>query len=307
MSDEPNNKRRKMSGSKKNKFFGAKKANILEPGIKGFLATCNFREKDCVRECYNLLNEYNDENGESAEKSDAIVAPPKEIKAEAATNSDEDEDISTQLENEIKTMKTKRDKTQFQQVETKTPNCIFIKTTIESPLKLGEKIIRDIFDTKQRKTRILLRFIPIDAVCRADLTDITNAAGKLFDKYFLNVPPKTFAIVVNKRYNNSIDRMKVIKELADIVVFKNIQHKVDLKNAELTVVVEVIRGLCCLAVLPDYIKLKKFNLAELVGPVEKKDDNKMDETTDEKQQEANGSDVVVKVETEANNDHKISK
>lgn len=32
----------------------------LEPGMKGFLCTCNFREKDCVRDVYKLLNEFSD-------------------------------------------------------------------------------------------------------------------------------------------------------------------------------------------------------------------------------------------------------
>lgn len=302
MSDEPSNKRRKMSGFKKNKFFGARKLNILEPGIKGFLATCNFREKECVRECYNLLNEYVEGSSEKPEEKAEAIANDEE--------EEEEEDISTQLENEIKTMKTKRDKTQFQQVETKTPNCIFIKTTVESPVELGEKIMRDIFETKKRKTRILLRFIPVETVCRADLNDITNAAGKLFDKYFLNVPPKTFAIVVNKRYNNSIDRMNVIKELADIVTFKNIQHKVDLKNAELTVIVEVIKGLCCLAVLPDYFQLKKFNLAELVGQTEKKDGNKKEESEGANEEAAADAKTETNSPTdkvEDGNDHNISK
>lgn len=35
--------------------------NYLAPGMKGFLCTCNFREKDCVKESYNILNEYADE------------------------------------------------------------------------------------------------------------------------------------------------------------------------------------------------------------------------------------------------------
>lgn len=32
----------------------------FEPGMKGFLCTCNFREKDCIRDVYKLLNEYSD-------------------------------------------------------------------------------------------------------------------------------------------------------------------------------------------------------------------------------------------------------
>jgi len=35
--------------------------HYLEPGMKGFLITCNNREKEAVREAYNILNEYADE------------------------------------------------------------------------------------------------------------------------------------------------------------------------------------------------------------------------------------------------------
>lgn len=262
MSGESNSKRRKMSGYQKNKSYrNHKPAKFLETGIKGFLATCNFREKDCVRECYNLLNEY----ANADEKTESDASQPPKVGDASEGDDVEEEDISTQLENEIKTMNasSKVDVKRFQQVETKTPNCVFIKTTLPDPIDLGVKIVRDIAATKKQKTRLLLRFIPVEVVCKASIEDIKNAAGKLFDKYFLNVEPKTFSIVVNKRYNNSVERMAIIRELADIVAFKNVQHKVDLKNAELSVVVEIIKGLCCLTVLPDYNELKKFNVLEL--------------------------------------------
>ena len=55
-----------MEGKKKRKNYFSNQGNdgkkrkrlMLECGMKGFLCTCNFREKDCVREAYNLLNEY---------------------------------------------------------------------------------------------------------------------------------------------------------------------------------------------------------------------------------------------------------
>lgn len=50
--------------------YKPKRSNYLEAGLKGFLCTCNFREKECVRESYNLLNEYADRfcDGESTEQ-----------------------------------------------------------------------------------------------------------------------------------------------------------------------------------------------------------------------------------------------
>lgn len=34
--------------------------HVLRSGLKGFLCTCNFHERDCVREAYNLLNQFAD-------------------------------------------------------------------------------------------------------------------------------------------------------------------------------------------------------------------------------------------------------
>lgn len=43
------------NNKKKHKQFN------LEPGMKGFLCTCNFSEKECVRDAYKILNEFADE------------------------------------------------------------------------------------------------------------------------------------------------------------------------------------------------------------------------------------------------------
>ena len=57
-----------MEEKKKRKNYFSSKTNpnkkrknfVLECGMKGFLCTTNFREKECVREAYNLLNEYSE-------------------------------------------------------------------------------------------------------------------------------------------------------------------------------------------------------------------------------------------------------
>lgn len=301
MSDEPSNKRRKMAYKKQG--YQQKPKFFLEPGIKGFLATCNFREKDCVRECYNLLNEYADQNSENDEKNvekspDDAIGNEKP-NAEPGTRGEDDdddveeEDISSQLEKEIKSAnrQQKTNQNRFQQVQTKVPNCIFIRTTVEDPNELGVRILRDIFETKKRKTRMLLRFMPVDAVCRSNINDIKNTAGRLFDKVFLNTDPTSFAIIVNKRFNNDVDRMGIIRELADMISFKNSLHKVDLKNAKLTVVIEIVKGLCCISILPDYFLLKKYNVSELTNI--KEDTEKTDGKSDEKGTKIDGEPKAV--------------
>ncbi|XP_010620839.1 THUMP domain-containing protein 1, partial [Fukomys damarensis] len=56
----------------------------------------------------------------------------------------------------------------------------------------------------------------------------------------------------------------VIKELAGIVGSLNSENKVDLSNPQYTVVVEIIKAVCCLSVVKDYMLFRKYNLQEVV-------------------------------------------
>lgn len=84
-------KKRKPNYSQKN----SKKSNrnFMEIGQHGYLATCNFREKDCIRECYNILDQYLNEQ--------PIVAIGEEDIVKKEDDEEEEIDIASQLENEI--------------------------------------------------------------------------------------------------------------------------------------------------------------------------------------------------------------
>lgn len=57
--------------------------------------------------------------------------------------------------------------------------------------------------------------------------------------------------------------MDVIESLAALISEKNSGNKADLKNPEIAVIVEVVKGLCLLSIAPDYFKYRKYNLTEL--------------------------------------------
>lgn len=149
----------------------------------------------------------------------------------------------------------------FNYIDTGVQNLLFIRFT-EDPLPLGTAIIRDLYESKVKKTKVTLRFIPVQCVCKAKIEDIVNAAGALFDQHFLK-EPSTFAINFNKRYNNDISRDEVIKQLAELVQMKHPLNKVNLKEPQQSIIVEIIKGQCLIAVLPDYLKMKKYNIHEL--------------------------------------------
>lgn len=253
---------------KKKKFYFRKRRNkyCLEPGFRGFFCTCNFREKDCVKEMYNLLNEYAsklypDEDPQQQERPASVDSDER-----SDSESDNETDIGDMLKREVENMKKDSRKSlrhkRFQVVETGASNCIFIKTNLPCPEELTNAIIKDLSTTKVQKTRHVLRLLPIMATCKANLPDIMECAGKLFDKYFLK-EPSTFAVIFNKRFNSSASRDLIIKELADMIVLKNGGNKADLKNPGLCIIVEIIKGMCLLSVVDNYYSYKKYNLHEI--------------------------------------------
>lgn len=251
---------------KKKKFYYRKRRNkyFLEPGFRGFFCTCNFREKDCVKEVYNLLNEYAGILYPNLEGDGPTTPTVKDDKSDS--ESEEETDIGDLLKREVDSMKRNSQKSlkhkRFQVVETGASNCIFIKTNLPFPEELTAAIIKDLSTTKIQKTRHVMRLLPIMATCKANLPDIMECAGNLFDKHFLK-EPSTFAVIFNKRFNSSVSRDMIIKELAELVVLKNGGNKADLKNPGLCIIVEIIKGICLLSIVDNYFTYKKYNLHEL--------------------------------------------
>lgn len=253
---------------KKKKFYFRKRRNkyFLEPGFKGFFCTCNFREKDCVKEVYNLLNEYAGKLYPDLGSEQIVVQPPTDEGTQTGSETEEESDIGDMLRREVDIIKKEAQKSlknkRFQVVETGASNCIFVKTNLPSPEELTTAIIKDLFNTRMQKTRHVLRLLPIMATCKANLPDIMECAGKLFDNFFLKTP-STFAVIFNKRFNSSVSRDLIIKELAEMIVMKNGDNKADLKNPRLCIIVEIIKGICLLSVVDNYFTYKKYNLNEL--------------------------------------------
>lgn len=256
-------------GPKRKSFFSnssrKKPGNMLGPGVRGFLCTCNGLEKICLKESYNILNEYADKlYGEQKVNGDNIDSDPKEI--------EDTKEIEDQFSDEIEELKGgigNKNKCRFNVINTGVPNCLFIKTGVEDPVNLIHFLMKDLKESQQRKTRQLLRIVPVEITCYAGMEDIMKSAGSLFDKYFAETEPTTFAIIFNRRYNNVIERDVVIKQLAEMVSERNADHKVDLRNSKLTIIVEIMKSVCCMSVLPDYFDLCKYNLHSIV-PIDEK-------------------------------------
>lgn len=221
--------------------------HALEPNLKGFLCSCNNNEKECIREAYNLLNRYTDVSETETTESNENLNVPKQP-----------EDIEDNLAQEIADLKSQQVR-KFQVMDSGAKNFLFIRTTLEDPVKLAEKIMIDLQESKQKKTRFLLRLVPVEMTCKAYIKDIEKAIEPILEKYF-KTEARTFSIIFNHRNNDNLSKDELIKVVADKVTSLRADHKVNLKEAELSIIIEIIRNIALLSVVPNFFKFKKYNL-----------------------------------------------
>ncbi|CAL8100147.1 unnamed protein product [Orchesella dallaii] len=290
---------------------GRRPRENLRSGMKGFICTTNMRERECVREAYNILNEYAEdkkgddesenrmetegdeekqcsasasvvklESGSTADNendptsssaiSDAVVletsVKDKVGLKQFGDDEDEDLDIDAALANELKELKSEKSVKKFQSVDTGVNNVIFISTTLDDPTELAYRIFDDVTAKKETKSRFLLRLLPIEMTCNANNLDEVKARAKEILEKYMKTGYNSFRVVANVRFNGKFGKEQLIKIMAEVVSQVNPLNVVDLKNAQYTVVVEVLKTTLCLAVVKEFTKFRKYNLLEAGTP-----------------------------------------
>ncbi|KAF4526685.1 hypothetical protein B566_EDAN010114 [Ephemera danica] len=210
-----------------------------------------------------------------------------------AEEGEDEEDIADSVQREVQQLQAanKTSQPRFRVLNSGAKNCVFISSTVPDPGLLVHRLLSDLKASQRQRARFMNRLLPVEVTCRATLDDITQAASKLFDKYF-SEGNKSFAIIYNDvtsfhccwrltdktkparylhanvdrcRNNSSLQRDALIEALADLVKLKNASNSANLTSPDLAVLVEVLRTTCCLAVVTDYFTLAKYNVIEVAG------------------------------------------
>ncbi|XP_043567879.1 THUMP domain-containing protein 1 isoform X2 [Chiloscyllium plagiosum] len=255
MATEPRAKKRNKSayvGHAAKKHRGSRE---LEVGMQGLLITCNMNEKKCTAEAYSLLNEY----------ADQLYGPEKFVEEPNSEDEEDDDDAEAALEKEVKQIHTSTQSRlrRFQALDSGANNVVFIRTLNIEPDKLVHYILKDLYATKKKKTRAILRMLPVSGSCKAFMEEIPKYFETFLEPWFKAPKKATFQIVYKARNNSHMSRDDVIRALAGVVINLNPENKVDLNNPEYTIIVEIIKGVCCVSVVQDYILFRKYNLQEV--------------------------------------------
>ncbi|XP_068178107.1 THUMP domain-containing protein 1 [Antennarius striatus] len=260
----------------------------LEVGMRGILITCNMNQRKCTAEAFNLLNEYADE-----------LYGPEKLHDNNGSRSEEDgpaeeEDMDVALRREVSHLRASGPKhhRRFQALESGANNVIFIKTQNLESDKLVHHILSDLHTTKKKKSRMILRMLPVTGTCRAYPEDMMRFLTTFLEPWFKTPHSATYQIAFKARNSSHNKREEMIKAIAGLVGKLNRKNRVNLSNPDLTIIVEVIKAVCCFSVVKDYRLYKKYNLQEIV----KEDTPKPEVETAEKD-----SNTVEQMETEEAN------
>ncbi|XP_009585091.1 PREDICTED: THUMP domain-containing protein 1, partial [Fulmarus glacialis] len=180
---------------------------------------------------------------------------------------EDEDDVEAALKKEVSQIRASTEqklRRGQEKVESGANNVVFIRTQGIEPENLVHHILKDMHATKKKKTRVILRMLPISGTCKAFMEDMKKYTETFFEPWFKAPNKGTFQIVYKARNNSHMSREEVIKELAGIVGSLNPENKVDLNNPQYTIVVEIIKNVCCLSVVRDYVLFRKYNLQEVV-------------------------------------------
>ncbi|XP_028263604.1 THUMP domain-containing protein 1 [Parambassis ranga] len=253
----------------------------LEVGMQGILITCNMNERKCTAEAFNLLNEYADKLYGPEKLQDNTEGSSEEEEAE-------EEDVDDALKKEVAQLQASGAKQQrrFQALDSGANNVIFIRTQNLESDKLVHHILSDLHTTKKKKSRVILRMLPVTGTCKAFQEDMVKYLTTFLEPWFKTPNCATYQIAFKARNSSHNKRDEIIKSIAGLVGKLNPKNKVDLTNPELTIIVEVIKAVCCISVLKDYTLYRKYNVQEVVkedapkpdGAAIKTDTNMADQT-----------------------------
>ena len=232
--------------------------------LKGFLIfTDKHREKNCIRDAYNILNDVTEKlypNLIDSNKSEINLNEEINIKNNINTN------ISSKIEEEIKNLK--RNKNIFTSINTRCAATVFIKIEEEysnliSPKEIVNYIINEVLNTKKLLSKCISKFYPVEICMKYNLDNFKEKVDELVKKYFdENIEnKKTWKIELRIRNNNSVNK----KEIMNFIFNKTNRDKyiVDYKKPELTFFVEISCNLMCLSVLEKFSEYKYYNIQSL--------------------------------------------
>jgi tRNA acetyltransferase TAN1 len=109
----------------------------------------------------------------------------------------------------------------------------------------------------------MLRVTPVLGTCRADSEKISALSKEILPKYLDSDFAGTFSIIYKARNNNNISRRTIFDAVGSVMKDIAPKIKVDYDAPDLVITVDVIKSVCCLGIVHDFFKFRKYNIQEV--------------------------------------------
>ncbi|BAU00659.1 uncharacterized protein HKW66_Vig0162570 [Vigna angularis] len=200
-------------------------------------------------------------------KTTEVIADELPAVKECSKTNVEEKSIDKLIDEELKELGDKN-KRRFVKLDSGCNGVVFVqmrkKDGDRSPKDIVHRIVTSAASTRKHMSRFILRILPIEVSCYASKEEISKAMKPLVEQYFPveTQNPHKFAVLYEARANTGVDRMEIIDAVAKSVPGP---HKVDLKNPDKTIVVEIAKTVCLIGVIEKYKEFSKYNLRQLTS------------------------------------------
>eukprot|EP01104_Vermistella_antarctica_P017216 TRINITY_DN606_c0_g1_i1.p1 TRINITY_DN606_c0_g1~~TRINITY_DN606_c0_g1_i1.p1 ORF type:complete len:338 (+),score=86.67 TRINITY_DN606_c0_g1_i1:267-1280(+) len=264
----------------------------FDGGLAGFIITCHQgRERKAVGESFNILNE-------CADKLYPAIDNGNDLKKTDDANDDDMEAAIAREVAEVTEVGGENNTRRFYSMNTGIKGVLFIRAAESSvpisPNDMAREIFEEILRTKEPKSRLLSRLVPIQTTCTAVMDRLCSTADEVIKKYFGaalkrrnaaddgDLPKESFKIMLTVRHNTALSKLKdqIISSLADTVAsVKLVQEAADgeeaggdnfsvnLGNPDHTIFVFVAQNTAAIGVCPRWKEFRQYNLAMLNEPI----------------------------------------
>ena len=241
--------------SSKRRYFQKKEPEggrtELARGMRGILITCDTHlEKKAIRECFDLLNDLCEEapsstSSEAALSKSAGAALAAEIAAIQQGNQGADG-----------AEKLRR----FSIAQTGVGGNVMVRFEDDDldPVHLVHRVFEQALAHRSTCAPHVIRMLPVQATCAARTESVVAALTPMLQS--LQGSDSSFSVQWRRRCNTSIDKMEVIDAIAAVMKDLAPKAQVDLMRPQVGILVDVVKSVCCVSVLPGWQRARAYNL-----------------------------------------------
>ena len=229
------------------------KCGELRSGLRGALLTCDTHlERKAIKETYALFESF----------VDAADAPTTTTTAASSAGGA----LAAELAALQEAAPAAASPPLFTVAQTGCPGTVMVQFAERAPDPVGlvDRVMAEALASQSTRAPHVVRLLPVQATCAAKIPSIVQAARPLLAAAMAG-SDGTYAVHWKRRFNNALEKMEVIDALATVVNEIAPKARVALAAPDAAVMVEVVKNVCCISVLPAWRKFGQYNLRALAA------------------------------------------